>query len=213
MAKMTKADINKRQLDILAKLDEMDEKTNVREAKMRTLTSEEQKGTITEDKISELESGAAIYPDKSELTAPAILKIVERKSLIEIKHLLSGEDEKLTRKKGETPVFSGLLTITEGKKHQVKKMAKSVGLTVVYLERIAICGVFLDKDLPRGKFRPLSNAELETIFAMSNTDTDKVSRSNLQDIKLFDFTDSDPTNVDDIVDLSNKIILNDIQKI
>ena len=43
MAKMTKADIEKRQLEIMTKLDEMDEKTNVREAKMRTLTSEEQK--------------------------------------------------------------------------------------------------------------------------------------------------------------------------
>ena len=43
MVKMTKADIEKRQLEILTKLDEMDEKTNVREAKMRTLTSEEQK--------------------------------------------------------------------------------------------------------------------------------------------------------------------------
>ena len=43
MAKMTKADIEKRQLEIMTKLDEMDEKTNVREAKIRTLTSEEQK--------------------------------------------------------------------------------------------------------------------------------------------------------------------------
>lgn len=40
---MTKADIQKRQLEIMTKMDEMDEKTNVREAKIRTLTSEEQK--------------------------------------------------------------------------------------------------------------------------------------------------------------------------
>lgn len=40
---MTKADIEKRQLEIMTQLDEMDEKTNVREAKIRTLTSEEQK--------------------------------------------------------------------------------------------------------------------------------------------------------------------------
>ena len=46
MTKMTKADIKKRQLEIMAKLDEMDEKTNVREAKMRTLTSEEQKDEL-----------------------------------------------------------------------------------------------------------------------------------------------------------------------
>ena len=43
MAKMTKAEIQKRQAEILNKLDEMDEKTNAREAKMRALTSEEQK--------------------------------------------------------------------------------------------------------------------------------------------------------------------------
>ena len=43
MAKMTKADIQKRQAEIMTKLDEMDEKTNAREAKMRALTSEEQK--------------------------------------------------------------------------------------------------------------------------------------------------------------------------
>ena len=56
MAKMTKADIQKRQLEIMTKMDEMDEKTNVREAKMRTLTSEEQKGTITDEQKRELEA-------------------------------------------------------------------------------------------------------------------------------------------------------------
>ncbi|MBR2778031.1 MAG: phage major capsid protein [Prevotella sp.] len=40
---MTKAQIEKRQLEIMNALSDMDEKTNVREAKIRTLTSEEQK--------------------------------------------------------------------------------------------------------------------------------------------------------------------------
>lgn len=56
MSKMTKADIQKRQLEIMTKMDEMDEKTNAREAKMRALTSEEQKGTITEEQKRELEA-------------------------------------------------------------------------------------------------------------------------------------------------------------
>ena len=56
MAKMTKEDIQKRQLEIMTKMDEMDEKTNAREAKMRALTSEEQKGTITDEQKRELES-------------------------------------------------------------------------------------------------------------------------------------------------------------
>lgn len=56
MAKMTKADIQKRQLEIMTKMDEMDEKTNAREAKMRALTSEDQKGTITDEQKRELEA-------------------------------------------------------------------------------------------------------------------------------------------------------------
>ena len=53
---MTKADIQKRQLEIMTKMDEMDEKTNAREAKMRALTSEEQNGTITDEQKRELEA-------------------------------------------------------------------------------------------------------------------------------------------------------------
>ena len=54
MAKMTKAQIEERQLQIMEKLDVMDEQTNAREAKMRALTSEEQKGTITDEQKREL---------------------------------------------------------------------------------------------------------------------------------------------------------------
>ena len=43
MAKMTKAQINERQLEIMDRLDVLDQNANVREAKIRTLTSEEQK--------------------------------------------------------------------------------------------------------------------------------------------------------------------------
>ena len=54
MGKMTKSEIQKRQAEIMAKLDEMDEKTNAREEKIRALTSEEQKGTITDEQKREL---------------------------------------------------------------------------------------------------------------------------------------------------------------
>ena len=118
------------------------------------------KGDISEDMVAELEAGAAIYPDKSELTAPAKLRILERKKLIEIKELLSEEDEKLTRKKGETPVFSGLLTITEGKKHQVKRMLKYAKCKVVYLKRVAIGELELDGLLAPGEYRALTETEL-----------------------------------------------------
>ena len=43
---MTKSQIQVRQAEIMSKLDELDEKTNVREAKMRTMTSDEQKDEL-----------------------------------------------------------------------------------------------------------------------------------------------------------------------
>ena len=118
------------------------------------------KGTITDEKAKELEAGAAIYPDKSILTSPARLQILETRTLADIKHLLTEEDEKLTRRKGETPVFSGLLTITEGKKHQVKRMIKYAGSTVVYLKRVAIGELTLDENLKIGEYRALTAEEL-----------------------------------------------------
>ena len=56
MAKMTKEDIKKRQLEIMTSIDEMDEKTNVRESKMQPLLTAEKNGTITEEQKRELES-------------------------------------------------------------------------------------------------------------------------------------------------------------
>ncbi len=118
------------------------------------------KGIMKEEKQKELESGAAIYADKSELTAPASLEILEKKTLFDIRDVLSDEEVKLTRKKGETPVFSGLLTITEGKKHQVKRMLKYAGCHVVYLKRVAIGDLLLDDRLGLGEYRPLTEEML-----------------------------------------------------
>ena len=63
MAKMTKAQINERQLEIMDRLDVLDQNANVREEKIRTLTSEEQKGTITEEQKRQYEALEALYND------------------------------------------------------------------------------------------------------------------------------------------------------
>ena len=64
MTKMTKVQIQTRQAEIMNRLDEMDEKTNVREAKIRTLTSEEQKQEreqlMAEQRAQDLEYDALV---------------------------------------------------------------------------------------------------------------------------------------------------------
>ena len=53
-----------------------------------------------------------------------------------------------------------LLTITEGKYHQVKRMMQSQGRTVTYLRRMSMGPLVLGDTLPVGEFRPLSPEEL-----------------------------------------------------
>ena len=55
------------------------------------------------------------------------------------------------------------LTITEGKFHQIKRMAKAVENTVIYLKRLAYGEFYLDETLERGDYRELSDKEVENL--------------------------------------------------
>ena len=58
---------------------------------------------------------------------------------------------------------SGLITLTEGKYHQIKRMVASTGNKVTRLERISFGGVELDTSLPRGTWRYLTEGEIKTL--------------------------------------------------
>lgn len=54
-----------------------------------------------------------------------------------------------------------LLTICEGKFHQVKRMVKAVGKEVTYLKRISMGSLTLPEDLKKGECRPLTENEIK----------------------------------------------------
>lgn len=56
-----------------------------------------------------------------------------------------------------------LLTIYEGKYHQVKRMMQTLGNEVVYLKRVAVGSLELDETLHPGECRELSEAEKEKL--------------------------------------------------
>lgn len=60
-------------------------------------------------------------------------------------------------------VTVGEITITEGKKHQVKKMIRAIGGYVIYLKRVAIGEVCLDHFLKPGEKRELTLEEYSKI--------------------------------------------------
>ena len=57
----------------------------------------------------------------------------------------------------------GLLTIQEGKFHQVKRMMEVLGCRVTYLKRLSMGSLKLDAALKPGDYRPLTSEELEAL--------------------------------------------------
>ena len=61
-------------------------------------------------------------------------------------------------------VTEGTVTVTEGRKHEVKLLMKAVGCTVFFLERIAIGDLALDDSLKRGEYRRLTDREVSILI-------------------------------------------------
>ncbi len=90
------------------------------------------KENITKEQLERLEQGVDIGEDT--ITMPAKAEWINEKEM--------------------------LLTICEGKYHQVKRMLKTVGNEVVYLERKKMGNLSLDEKLPRGEYRRLTAEEV-----------------------------------------------------
>ena len=60
---------------------------------------------------------------------------------------------------------SGVIGITEGKFHQIKRMLAEVGSGITFLERIKFGPLTLDDDLSRGEFRELTADEISLLIS------------------------------------------------
>lgn len=59
--------------------------------------------------------------------------------------------------------MGGVITLTEGKYHQIKRMVAASDNRVMTLERISFGGIELDRSLARGEWRYLSEEEIELL--------------------------------------------------
>ena len=115
-------------------------------------------------RLSELSVGVHIYEGSDFLTAPAEVEILGHSTLRGIRYLLSDTDESLANRRGDVPTTEGRITITEGKKHQVKRMIRYAGAKVLYLKRLSIGSLTLDGALSVGEYRELTSSELDLLI-------------------------------------------------
>ena len=66
----------------------------------------------------------------------------------------------------ESRTSEAVVTVHEGKFHQVKRMVLARGKKVTYLKRISVGGVALDTSLKPGEYRELTREELDKLGAL-----------------------------------------------
>ena len=112
-------------------------------------------GTLNEEKIHKLETGVLLKGAAS-LTAPAKVSVTGTSILSKTLHSLPEEIQKNTcHNRPEHPIVMGQITITEGKKHQVRRMLKTVGCCIIYLKRISMGDIVLDETLKPGEWKEI----------------------------------------------------------
>lgn len=116
------------------------------------------RGEIKEDAAELFRQGIDIGDDT--LTAPAELKILKSD---ELSQRVKTEHKRLEVDECGEEVSHVLLTITEGRFHQVKRMIGAVGGEVVYLKRLSMGELTLDETLQPGEYRALTALELQAL--------------------------------------------------
>ncbi|AGX43184.1 pseudouridine synthase [Clostridium saccharobutylicum] len=121
-------------------------------------------GSLHEDDIKKLKEG--LYIQKGEIrTRPAKIQVQNCGTYKEYKHEMNINNlYNIDSNYYNQPVVSGYLTISEGRKHQVKRMLKAVGCYVVYLKRVSIGELKLDESLDKGQYRVLNEDEIQSLI-------------------------------------------------
>lgn len=121
-------------------------------------------GFLDEENIKDIEEGIYISQGKIK-TKPANIEVLKQgmyqdfDKMIDLKKFYKKE---LNYSKNE--LVMGYLTISEGRKHQVKRMLKAAGCYVIYLKRISIGNLNLDPCLNKGDYRELSETEVQKLL-------------------------------------------------
>lgn len=98
-------------------------------------------GLATEEHIKAFKEGLDIGDDKPTKPGTLVIKNTDLK----------------------TQTSEILLTITEGRYHQVKRSFEALGMKVTYLKRLSMGSLTLDEALTPGEFRELTETELQAL--------------------------------------------------
>lgn len=123
--------------------------------------------TLSPEAVQRIESGVEIL-EGAPRTSPAKLEIIEEGLFWDLQGNKEYDIPQMLLQPRYNPMVTfGYLTISEGKKHQVKRMLRSEGCRVLFLRRIQIGNLILDGNLPKGAYRELTEVERQKCLGIN----------------------------------------------
>ena len=116
-------------------------------------------GEISEEKIEKLKNGGALYGN-GEAARPAFLSDIVLSTVQADADFIPEEGRAHALKNPSGATFSAVITVTEGKRHEVKLLLKSIGCKVFYLKRVSMGKFVLDEMLRPGEFQKFTPEEV-----------------------------------------------------
>ena len=112
-------------------------------------------GTLDEEKLQKLSEGVLLIGSDRPTTGATVT--VTGTSILSkvVPHLHPDMQEKLKYNLPDHPVVFGTITISEGRKRQIRRMLKVVGCCVIRLKRISMGELLLDPELKPGEYKEI----------------------------------------------------------
>lgn len=140
-------------------------------------------GHLTEDGMREIRNGTTLYANNRP-TKPAEILLQRYLTVRDVGEYISERrrEHHLNHPDGKTS--QGIIRITEGQKHEVRLLLRTVHCAVLYLKRLSIGNLLLDESLSPGECRLLTDGEVQKLLQPSPALTEETYYKLLPTINL-----------------------------
>ncbi|MCD8356933.1 MAG: pseudouridine synthase [Clostridia bacterium] len=115
-------------------------------------------GMLTEKKLDMLRNGVSVKGLSKPLKADSI-RFLKQSKLCEIPVPIFKNRNYLLEEQPEQMAFCLEIVLTEGKRHEIKRLLEAIDCVAVALKRVSFAGIALDKSLKPGEYRKITEQE------------------------------------------------------
>lgn len=120
-------------------------------------------GELTEDGMQQIRNGTTLYANNRS-AKPAQILLQQHLQVRDVGPYISERRREHHLNHPDGNVSQGIIRITEGQKHEVRLLLRTVRCAVLYLKRLSIGNLFLDETLVPGASRLLTENEVQLIL-------------------------------------------------